>query len=172
MRVGIGYDSHKFTDGRKLILGGVEIPHPQGLAGHSDADAVTHALIDALLGAAGMGDIGRMFADTDPRWKDADSLHLLNQAYLTIVEDGFQFVNADVTVIAERPKLAPYVERMQEKLANALIAPASAVSVKAKTNEGMGFLGRGEGIAVIAVALLDRMDAPRISGGLAGPDFV
>lgn len=172
MRVGIGYDSHKFADGRKLILGGVEIPHPQGLAGHSDADAVTHALIDALLGAAGMGDIGRMFADTDPRWKDADSLHLLNQAYLTIVEDGFQFVNADITVIAERPKLAPYVERMQEKLANAIIAPASAVSVKAKTNEGMGFIGRGEGIAVIAVAMLDRADAPRISGGLAGPDFV
>lgn len=172
MRVGIGYDSHKFAAGRKLILGGVEIPHPQGLAGHSDADAVTHALIDALLGAAGMGDIGRMFADTDPRWKDADSLHLLNQAYLTIVEDGFQFVNADITVIAERPKLVPYVERMQEKLANALIAPASAVSVKAKTNEGMGFIGRGEGIAVIAVAMLDRTDAPRISGGLAGPDFV
>jgi 2-C-methyl-D-erythritol 2,4-cyclodiphosphate synthase len=172
MRVGIGYDSHKFAAGRKLILGGVEIPHPQGLAGHSDADAVTHALIDALLGAAGMGDIGRMFADTDPRWKDADSLHLLNQAYLAIVEDGFQFVNADITVIAEHPKLAPYVERMQEKLANALIAPASAISVKAKTNEGMGFIGRGEGIAVIAVAMLDRTDAPRISGGLAGPDFV
>ncbi len=172
MRVGIGYDSHKFTAGRKLILGGVEIPHPQGLAGHSDADAVTHALIDALLGAAGMGDIGRMFADTDPRWKDADSLHLLNQAYLTIVEDGFQFVQADITVIAERPKLAPYVERMQEKLANALIAPASAVSVKAKTNEGMGFIGRGEGVAVIAVATLNQPDAPRLSGGLAGADLL
>jgi 2-C-methyl-D-erythritol 2,4-cyclodiphosphate synthase len=172
MRVGIGYDSHKFTAGRKLVLGGVEIPHPQGLAGHSDADAVTHALIDALLGAAGMGDIGRMFADTDPRWKDADSLHLLNQAYLTIVEDGFQFVQADITVIAERPKLAPYVERMQEKLANALIAPASAVSVKAKTNEGMGFIGRGEGVAVIAVATLNHADTPRASGGLVGPELV
>lgn len=170
MRVGIGYDSHKFAAGKKLILGGVEIPHPQGLAGHSDADAVTHALIDALLGAAGMGDIGRMFADTDPRWKDADSLHLLNQAYLTIVEDGFQFVQADITVIAERPKLAPYVERMQEKLANAIIAPASTVSVKAKTNEGMGFIGRGEGIAVIAVATLNQSDAPRVSGGLAAAD--
>ena len=172
MRVGIGYDSHKFTGGRKLILGGVEIPHPQGLAGHSDADAVTHALIDALLGAAGMGDIGRMFADTDPRWKNADSLHLLNQAYLTIVENGFQVVQADITVIAERPKLAPYVERMQEKLANALIAPASTVSVKAKTNEGMGFIGRGEGIAVIAVATLNQSDAPRVSGGLAGGDLL
>ena len=172
MRVGIGYDSHKFTDGRKLILGGVEIPYPQGLAGHSDADAVTHALIDALLGAAAMGDIGRMFADTDPRWKNADSLHLLNQAYLAIVEDGFQFVQADITVIAERPKLAPYVERMQEKLANALIAPASSVSVKAKTNEGMGFIGRGEGIAVIAVATLNHPDAPRLSGGLAGTDLL
>lgn len=172
MRVGIGYDSHKFAGGRKLVLGGVEIPHPQGLAGHSDADAVTHALIDALLGAAGMGDIGRMFADTDPRWKDADSLHLLNQAYLTIVENGFQFVQADITVIAERPKLAAYVERMQEKLANALIAPASTVSVKAKTNEGMGFIGRGEGIAVIAVATLNQSDTPRVSGGLIGTDLV
>jgi 2-C-methyl-D-erythritol 2,4-cyclodiphosphate synthase len=172
MRVGIGYDSHRFTDGRKLILGGVEIPHPQGLAGHSDADAVTHALIDALLGAAGLGDIGRMFADTDPRWKDADSLHLLNQAYLAIVDAGFQFVQADITVIAERPKLATYVERMQEKLANALIAPASAVSVKAKTNEGMGFIGRGEGIAVIAVATLNQPDAPRLSGGLADADLL
>jgi 2-C-methyl-D-erythritol 2,4-cyclodiphosphate synthase len=172
MRVGIGYDSHKFADGRKLILGGVEIPHPQGLAGHSDADAVTHALIDALLGAAGMGDIGRMFPDHDPRWKNADSLHLLNQAYLSIVENGFQFVQADITVIAERPKLAPYVERMEEKLANTIIAPASTISVKAKTNEGMGFIGRGEGVAVIAVALLNQPDTPRISGGLAGTDLV
>ena len=172
MRVGIGYDSHKFADGRKLILGGVEIPHPQGLAGHSDADAVAHALIDALLGAAGMGDIGRMFPDSDPRWRNADSLHLLNQAYLNIVEDGFHFVQADITVIAERPKLAPYVERMQEKLANTIIAPASTISVKAKTNEGMGFIGRGEGIAVIAVAVLHQPDSPRASGGLVGTDLV
>src|SRR5258708_14085404 len=142
MRVGIGYDSQKFTAGRKLILGGVEIPHPQGLAGHSDADAVTHALIDALLGAAGMGDIGRMFADTDPRWKNADSLHLLNQAYLAIVEDGFQFVQADITVIAARPTLAPYVDQIQEKLATPLIAPASAVPVTAKPNEATAFICR------------------------------
>src|SRR5260370_10729031 len=172
MRVGIGYDSHKFTAGRKLILGGVEIPHPQGLAGTCDADDVTHALTDALLGAAAMGDIGRMFADTDPRWKNADSLHLLNQAYLAIVEDGFQFVQADITVIAERPTLAPYVEQMQEKLANALIAPASAVSVKAKTNEGMGFIGRGEAIAAIAAPTLNPSHTPRASGGLVGPDLV
>jgi len=172
MRVGIGFDSHRFADGRTLILGGVEIPHPQGLAGHSDADAVTHALIDALLGAAGMGDVGRMFPNTDARWQNADSLHLLNQAYLSIVENGFQFVQADITVIAEQPKLAPYVEQMGEQLANAIIAPASSVSVKAKTNEGMGFIGRGEGIAVIAVATLDQSGTPRLSGGLGGADLL
>src|SRR5947199_3244299 len=104
MRVGIGYDSHPFAAGRKLILGGVEIPHGQGLAGHSDADAVAHALTDAILGAAGLGDIGRMFPSTDPEWKDANSLHLLNQAFLKVVEAGFHFVHADVTVILERPK--------------------------------------------------------------------
>ena len=169
MRVGIGYDSHKFASGRKLILGGVEIPHPQGLAGHSDADAVAHAFTDALLGAAGLGDMGRMFPDTDARWKNADSLHLLNQAYLTILENGFQFVQADITVIAERPKLAPYIERMQERLANAIIAPASTVSIKAKTNEGMGFIGRGEGIAVLAVAVLAAHDSPRLSGAAMSP---
>jgi 2-C-methyl-D-erythritol 2,4-cyclodiphosphate synthase len=155
MRVGIGYDSHPFAAGRKLLLGGVEIPHDQGLAGHSDADAVAHALTDAILGAAGLGDIGRMFPDTDVRWRNANSLHLLNQAYLRVVEAGFKFAQADITVIVERPKLAPYLEQMQEQLANAMIAPASAISVKAKTNEGMGWIGRGEGVAVIAVALLE-----------------
>jgi 2-C-methyl-D-erythritol 2,4-cyclodiphosphate synthase len=155
MRVGIGYDSHPFAAGRKLLLGGVEIPHDQGLAGHSDADAVAHALTDAILGAAGLGDIGRMFPDTDVRWRNANSLHLLNQAYLRVVESGFKFAQADITVIVERPKLAPYLEQMQEQLANAMIAPASAISVKAKTNEGMGWIGRGEGVAVIAVALLE-----------------
>ncbi len=164
MRVGIGYDSHRFADGRKLILGGVEIPHPQGLAGHSDADAAAHALTDALLGAAGLGDMGRMFPDTDPRWKDANSLYLLNQAYLAVLENGQKFVQADVTIVAERPKLAPYLEQMEEKLANAIISPASSISVKAKTNEGMGFIGRGEGIAVIAVAVLGTDEAPRLSG--------
>ena len=154
MRVGIGYDSHRCADGRKLILGGVEIPHPQGLAGHSDADAVAHALTDALLGAAGLGDIGRLFPNTDPRWKNADSLQLLNQAFLKVVEAGHQFVHADITIIAERPKLGPHVDRMEEKLAEALLSTPAHVSVKAKTNEGMGWIGKGEGIAVIAVAVL------------------
>ena len=154
MRVGLGYDSHRFADGRKLILGGVEIPHPQGLAGHSDADAVAHALTDALLGAAGLGDIGRLFPNTDPRWKNADSLQLLNQAFLKVVEAGHQFVHADITIIAERPKLGPHVDRMEEKLAEALLSAPAHVSVKAKTNEGMEWIGKGEGIAVIAVAVL------------------
>ena len=154
MRVGIGYDSHRFADGRTLILGGVEIPHRQGLAGHSDADAVAHALTDALLGAAGLGDIGRLFPNTDPRWKNADSLQLLNQAFLKVVEAGHQFVHADITIIAERPKLGPHVDRMEEKLAEALLSAPAHVSVKAKTNDGMGWIGKGEGIAVIAVAVL------------------
>ncbi len=155
MRVGIGYDSHPFAAGRKLLLGGVEIPYDKGLAGHSDSDAVAHALTDAILGAAGLGDIGRMYPDTDIRWHNANSLQLLNQAHLKVVEAGFKFAQADITVILERPKLAPYVEQMSQQLANAMIAPASSISVKAKTNEGMGWIGRGEGIAVIAVALLE-----------------
>ena len=157
MRVGIGYDSHAFAPkgkSRRLILGGVEIPHDRGLKGHSDADAVAHAITDALLGAAGLGDIGRMFPDDDPRWKDANSLHLLNQALLKVVEAGFQFVHADVTIIAEQPKLAPHVEAMQAKVAEAMLAGSTHVSIKAKTNEGMGWIGRGEGIAVLAVATL------------------
>jgi len=156
MRVGIGYDSHAFgkKKARRLILGGVEIPHDRGLEGHSDADAVAHAVTDALLGAAGLGDIGRMFPNDDPRWKDADSLQLLNQAFLKVVEAGFQFVHADVTIIAERPKLAPHVDAMEAKIAEALLAGPAHVSIKAKTNEGMGWIGRGEGIAVFAVATL------------------
>jgi 2-C-methyl-D-erythritol 2,4-cyclodiphosphate synthase len=155
MRVGIGYDSHRFAKGRKLILGGVTIPHPRGLAGHSDADAVAHALTDALLGAAALGDIGALFPDADARWKNADSLVLLNQAYLKVVESGRQFVSADITVIAERPKLGPYLDQMREKLAAALVSGPSHLSVKAKTNEKLGWIGKGEGIAVIAVALLE-----------------
>lgn len=155
MRVGIGYDSHRFAKGRKLILGGVTIPHPRGLAGHSDADAVAHALTDALLGAAALGDIGTLFPDSDARWKNADSLVLLNQAYLKVVESGRQFVSADITVIAERPKLGPYLDQMREKLAAALVSGPSHLSVKAKTNEKLGWIGKGEGIAVIAVALLE-----------------
>ena len=154
MRVGIGYDSHRFAEGRRLILGGVEIPHHRGLAGHSDADVVAHALTDAVLGAAGMGDIGEMFPPDEPQWQNADSLYLLNKAYLQIVEMGLSFVQADISIIAEEPRLQPFVDQMQEKLAGALIAPPSTVSVKSKTNDGMGFIGRGEGIAVLAVAVL------------------
>ena len=147
MRVGIGYDSHPFAAGRKLILGGVEIPHAKGLAGHSDADAVAHAVTDAILGAAGLGDIGRMFPNDDPQWKDASSIDLLAEA-------GFRLVHADVTVIIEKPKLAPHLDAMEEKLAGALLVGSGHVSVKAKTNEGMGWIGRGEGVAVMAVATL------------------
>ncbi|HEV2670953.1 MAG TPA: 2-C-methyl-D-erythritol 2,4-cyclodiphosphate synthase [Gemmatimonadales bacterium] len=154
MRVGIGYDSHPFAAGRKLILGGVEIPHTKGLAGHSDADAVAHAVTDAILGAAGLGDIGRMFPNDDPHWKDASSIDLLNKAFLKVAEAGFQFVHADVTVILEQPKLGPHLVAMQERLAEALLAVSGHVSVKAKTNEGMGWIGRGEGVAVMAVATL------------------
>ena len=154
MRVGIGYDSHKFAEGRKLILGGVEIPHSQGLLGHTDADAVAHALTDAILGAAGLGDIGKMFPPTDPRWRDANSIDLLRRAYLRVVESGLNFLSADITVIAEEPRLGPYVDLMRERLADAVVAGFSTVSVKAKTNEGMGWIGRGEGIAAIAVAVL------------------
>jgi 2-C-methyl-D-erythritol 2,4-cyclodiphosphate synthase len=154
MRVGIGYDSHPFVKGRKLILGGIEIPHSQGLAGHSDADAVAHAVTDAILGAAGLGDIGRMFPNDAPQWKDASSIDLLNKAFLKVVEAGFQFIHADVTVIAEQPKLGAHMDAMVAKLAEALLADPAHVSVKAKTNEGMGWIGRGEGIAVMAVATL------------------
>ena len=168
MRVGIGYDSHPFAKGRKLILGGVEIPHDQGLTGHSDADVVAHALTDALLGAAGLGDMGGLFPSNDPRFKDADSIQLLNQAFLKVVEAGFTFAYADVTVIAERPRLAPHLDRMGERLAEALLSTPSHVSVKAKSNDGLGWIGKGEGIAAIAVATLEEPAAPRMSGGLTG----
>jgi 2-C-methyl-D-erythritol 2,4-cyclodiphosphate synthase len=154
MRVGIGYDSHPFAAGRKLILGGVEIPHPKGLAGHSDADAVAHAVTDAILGAAGLGDIGRLFPDNDPLWKGANSIDMLNKAFLKVVEAGFQFVHVDVTVVIEKPKLVPYLAAMKERLAEALLTGPAHVSVKAKTNEGMGWIGRGEGVAVMAIATL------------------
>ena len=155
MRVGIGYDSHRFAEGRKFILGGVEIAHPQGLAGHSDADVVAHALIDAVLGAAGLGDIGSLFPSSDPQWHNASSIELLRQAYLQVVDERLHLVNADITVIAEQPPIALYVDEMREKLAGALVAAASQVSIKGKTNDKMGFIGRGEGIAAIAVVLLE-----------------
>ncbi|HEY7685145.1 MAG TPA: 2-C-methyl-D-erythritol 2,4-cyclodiphosphate synthase [Gemmatimonadales bacterium] len=155
MRVGIGYDSHRFVDGRPLILGGVEIPHTQGLDGWSDADAVAHALTDAILGASTLGDIGQMFPPDNPKWKDAKSLDLLRRASIKAAEMGYSLTHADITVIAEQPRLAPYVDEMREKLAEAAISGISNVFVKAKTNEGMGFIGRGEGIAVIAVVLVE-----------------
>jgi 2-C-methyl-D-erythritol 2,4-cyclodiphosphate synthase len=149
VRVGIGYDSHRFAPGRRLILGGVEIEHEVGLAGHSDADVVTHAVIDALLGAAGLGDLGAHFPPTEDRWRDADSLDLLRTVLGLL--DG-PVTNVDVSVICERPRLGPHREEMERNLSTTLGAP---VSVKAATNEGMGWIGRGEGIACLAVALLD-----------------
>jgi len=154
-RVGIGYDSHRFAPGRPLVLGGVTIPHPLGLAGHSDADAVAHALTDAILGAAAAGDIGTHFPDTDPRWKGADSIGLLRAACAVVAERGFRVSQVDVTVILERPRLGPHIPAMRATLAAALGLTEADVSVKAKTNEGMGFVGRGEGIATMAVATLE-----------------
>lgn len=154
IRVGMGYDSHRFAAGRQLVLGGVIIPHTLGLLGHSDADAVAHAVTDAILGAAALGDIGQLFPDTDAEWKDVDSMLLLSEAHRRVQHAGWTLNQADVTVIAQAPKLAPYVPAMQARMAEVLGVAAAAVSIKAKTNEGMGFLGRGEGIAVIAVATL------------------
>ncbi|MGE0442974.1 MAG: 2-C-methyl-D-erythritol 2,4-cyclodiphosphate synthase [Gemmatimonadales bacterium] len=155
MRIGIGYDSHRFAEGRPLILGGQRIPHPLGLLGHSDADAVAHAVTDAVLGAAGMGDIGTLFPDTDPAWKDADSIGLLALVRDRLASRGLRPVQVDVTVILEAPKLGPYKAAMAAAVAASLGLPADRVGIKAKTNEGMGFVGRGEGVAVMAVALVD-----------------
>ena len=157
IRTGIGYDSHRFAEGRPLILGGVTVPHTHGLVGHSDADAVSHALTDAILGAAAAGDIGRHFPDADPRWKGADSLKLLHAAHAIVLAKGWRFVQGDVTVICEHPKLGPHFPAMSERLAQALDVSPEALGLKAKTNEGMGFIGRGEGIAVFAVATLERV---------------
>lgn len=154
IRVGIGYDSHRFGPGRPLVLGGITIPYTLGLIGHSDADAVSHALTDAILGAAAMGDIGRLFPDTDPAFADADSIPLLIEAHRRVQESGWTLQQCDITVITQAPKLAPHVPAMQACLAEALGVKEDAVSLKAKTNEGMGFIGRGEGIAVMAVATL------------------
>lgn len=156
LRIGNGYDLHRLVAGRPLILGGVQLPFEKGLLGHSDADAVCHAVTDAVLGAAGCGDIGRHFPDTDPAWKDADSLALLRGAMSVVRAAGFAVVNVDVTVVAERPKLAPHVDAMRANVAAALDVAASQVSVKGKTNEGVDSMGAGESIAVHAVALLAR----------------
>jgi 2-C-methyl-D-erythritol 2,4-cyclodiphosphate synthase len=147
--VGIGYDSHRFAEGRPLILGGVEVDHEQGLSGHSDADVLSHAVIDALLGASGLDDIGTLFPDDDPRWKDADSIDLLRTVVGMV---SGRIVNIDATVVCERPRLAPHRSEMERILAE---ATSARVSVKATTNEGMGWVGRGEGIACIAVASVE-----------------
>jgi 2-C-methyl-D-erythritol 2,4-cyclodiphosphate synthase len=149
---GIGFDCHRFAAGRRLVLGGVEIPHERGLEGHSDADALTHAVIDALLGAAGLGDIGEHFPDTDERWRDADSLALLETVLTSVTTAGFAVENVDCTVVLEAPRLAPHRQEIRERLARALNLPVTRVSVKATTGEGMGFVGRGEGVAALAVA--------------------
>ena len=155
-RVGIGYDSHRLEPGRPLILGGQTVPFELGLVGHSDGDAVAHALTDALLGAAALGDIGKHFPDTDPRYKDADSLGLLKQTVALLRQSGYAPLQADITIIAERPKLGPYFAAMAQALSGATGIPINALGLKAKTNEMMGFIGRGEGIAVIAVAMIGR----------------
>ena len=154
MRVGLGYDVHAFAEGRALILGGVEIEHERGLLGHSDADVLAHALADALLGAVRGGDIGKLFPDTDPKWKDADSLELLAAVADKVRESGFDIVDADCVLVLESPRISPYRERMRENLARAIGVPVDAVGVKATTTEGLGFEGRGEGVAAQAVVLV------------------
>lgn len=151
-RTGIGFDAHRFDPGRELVLGGVRIPHDRGLAGHSDGDAVLHAIADALLGAAVLGDLGQLFPPGDPAWKDADSRDLLGRVAEAVGDAGFRVTHVDVTVLAEEPRIAPHVEGMRRATADALGVDPGRVSVKATTTEGMGFLGRGEGIAALATA--------------------
>lgn len=154
MRIGHGYDVHKLVEGRRLIVGGVEIPHTMGLLGHSDADVLLHAISDALLGACAMGDIGKLFPDTDDRWEGADSLVLLREIVKKINENGFYIENIDSTLIAQKPKMSPYIEQMRANIADACGVDISAVSVKATTEEKLGFTGREEGISAHAVALI------------------
>jgi 2-C-methyl-D-erythritol 2,4-cyclodiphosphate synthase len=155
-RVGVGYDSHRVSGARTLVLGGVEVPAAPGLQGHSDADVLAHATIDAVLGAAALGDIGRHFPDSDPRYENADSIGLLERVVRLVGEQGWRVVNVDATVICEQPSIAPLSDAIAARLAAALGIAAERVSVKGTSNEGMGFIGRGEGIATIAVALLER----------------
>jgi 2-C-methyl-D-erythritol 2,4-cyclodiphosphate synthase len=153
-RSGIGYDVHRFVEGRKLMLGGVEIVYPRGLDGHSDADVLLHALVDAVLGAAALGDIGHHFPPSDPRWRDADSRQFLTRAAGLVRDAGFTIVNLDATVIAEEPKLLLHMDMIRKAIARIVNLPLNAISVKATTNEGMGFVGRGEGIAALAIATI------------------
>jgi 2-C-methyl-D-erythritol 2,4-cyclodiphosphate synthase len=155
VRIGQGFDAHKFGEGRKLILAGVVIDYPQGLEGHSDADVPAHAVIDALVGAAGQGDIGAHFPDSDPAYRDASSIDLLADTAKAVISLGYRIGNVDVTIIAQKPRIAPYRAAMVENLAAAIGVSAERVNVKATTTEGLGFAGRGEGIAALAVVLLE-----------------
>ncbi len=155
IRTGIGYDVHRFAPNRRLVLGGVAIPHDRGLAGHSDADVLLHAIADALLGAAALGDIGKHFPPSDPAFRDADSRELLARVHTLVGEAHFRVVNVDATLIAEEPRVGPYTPAMCDVIAAILHVPPSAVSIKATTNEGLGFIGRREGIAALAVATLE-----------------
>lgn len=155
-RTGIGYDAHRLVENRRLVLGGVVVPHERGLLGHSDADVAVHALMDALLGAIAAGDIGQHFPDTDPAWKDADSIRLLEAVAAILDGRGWRIVNTDLTILCEKPKLAPHIPEMRRRMAEAMGVAMDAVSVKATTVEGMGAIGRREGIAAQAVATVER----------------
>ena len=155
MRIGHGYDVHKLVENRKLILGGVDIPYEKGLLGHSDADVLLHAISDSLLGAAALGDIGKLFPDNDPQYEGADSLVLLQRVYEAVKEKGYEITNIDATVLAQRPKLRPYIDTMRENIAKALDVDVDRISVKATTEEGLGFTGKGEGIAAHCICLLN-----------------
>lgn len=157
MRIGHGYDVHRLVEGRKFILGGVQIPYEKGLLGHSDADVLAHAIADALLGAAALGDIGKLFPDTDARYEGADSMKLLGKVIDVLRENNFRVVNIDSTIIAQRPKLAPYIVQMRENIAEVCSVDISRISVKATTEEKLGFTGSGEGIAVHAVCLIEEI---------------
>lgn len=159
MRIGFGYDVHRLTPGRKLILGGVEVPFPKGLLGHSDADVLLHAIIDAMIGAAGLGDIGRHFPPTDPALKDISSMELLRRAAALVMKEGYGIGNMDSTVVCESPKLAPYIPEMVRNISRGLGCDEGGVNVKAKTEEGLGFTGTGGGISAYAVVLLKKAAA-------------
>lgn len=168
MRVGLGYDVHKLCEGRPLIIGGIEIPYELGLLGHSDADVLTHAVMDALLGAAGLGDIGKHFPDTDERYKGADSVMLLREVAKMLEERNLFIGNIDATIIAQAPKMAPYLAEMKKVLAEALQIEETQMNLKATTEEGLGFTGKGEGISAQAIALLETLDTYSFETGSGG----
>lgn len=155
-RFGHGFDAHRLVEGRRLVLGGVEVPFERGALGHSDADVVVHAIADALLGAAALGDLGGHFPDSDPQWKDADSMVLLEACAFRLREAGYRIVNLDATIVVDRPKLAPFIGQMRENIARCIGVPLEDVSIKAKTSEGLGYTGDGSGIAAYAVASIER----------------